>query len=203
MASAYGATLVADVILDAGIVKLGTTPIGATRGGGTLTVEKTVAQVGFDGQRSPVVGLDRVTKVVARLRCAFLQFGEADVLKYEAQPQGALASLLGMPSLSWATFCAMSWATACALTDGVPGLVDPAGVLLPANRYLTDLRYEMTQGDGGTLTYVFPKATVVDTVPIKGTDGDAGEIALTIEARLDLTAVASTDVLPYTIEQSA
>lgn len=203
MPSAYSSLLGSDVILDVGVFKQGSTLLGATRGGATLTTTRRYATLQPDGVRSAVVGLDRPVETVTAIEASFLPFGASDVQWYESQASGALSGGLGAYGLSSATAYAATTATMYALTSSTPGVPDAAGALLPANRYLADFRWVTTQGDGGTLTYVFAYAKVVESVALKGIDGDFGEVRVKIEARLSAAAAAaSTDTLPYTIEQA-
>jgi hypothetical protein len=198
----YTAQLVSDVVLDVGVFQQGSTLLGATRGGASLRIEKRWASLTFDGMRTPVVATDRLVGVVATIEATFLPLGESAIQWYESQASGTLLGGLGIYQLSSATAYALTSAAAYAMTSSSPGVPDDAGVLLAANRYLTDFRWIANQGDGGTVTHVFPFAKVVSAVSVKGTDGDVAEVRVTIEARLGTAAAASsTDTAPYTIEQ--
>lgn len=54
--------------------------IGATRDGNTFTIEQEIKEIAVDGQKGPVKGLRRVTRVVARITANFVEF-TTDILK--------------------------------------------------------------------------------------------------------------------------
>ena len=57
-----------------------TKPSGATRDGNTFTIEQEIREIPVDGQKGPVKGLRRVTRVTARITANFVEF-TTDVLK--------------------------------------------------------------------------------------------------------------------------
>ena len=72
-------------VIDAGAVYLnygedGERLIGATRDGNTFTIEQEIREIPVDGQKGPVKGLRRVTRVTARITANFVEF-TTDVLK--------------------------------------------------------------------------------------------------------------------------
>lgn len=205
MPSGYIAGLPADVLLDAGLLKVGGSVIGVTRGGLSFTNEKEWRNVEFDGKRSPVMGLDRIVGCVARFGGTLIELSQANLRRLLGQSTSLGGSLLndkGAPQLTVAEAAALSVAVAASLTSDALGVPEGAGVLLAANRYVPDLRLVFARGGGGTATVVFPLA-LCNKYDVKGQDKSEAEIGFEFEARLDLSASTDTDVLPYTIELAA
>jgi hypothetical protein len=192
--------LPADTLLDSGILSIGATAIGVSRGGLTGTVEPEWHDVDFDGRRTKVVGLDRKVGVVAKFGGTFIQFAQTQILIWEAQKIGSLSATgQGSPSLTVAQAAALTVAAAAAMTSNVPGVIDGAQGLFSAGRYLSDLRLTFQRGGGGDVRMIFPKA-LCTKYDLKGKDKAEGEVSAEFEARLDMSVAADTDVLPYITE---
>lgn len=200
MPSGYIAGLPADVLLDAGLLKSGSSVIGVTRGGLSFTNEKEWRNVEFDGKRSPVMGLDRVVGCVARLGGVLLELSGATIQKLLGH--GASTNAKGAPQLTVAEAAALTVAAGAALTSSTVGVPDRASVQLVKGNYVPDLRLVFARGGGGTATVVFPLA-LCNKYDVKGQDKSEAEIGFEFESRLDLSASTDTDVLPYTIELAA
>src|SRR5690606_38826649 len=72
-------------VIDAGAVYLNYKEpdeklIGATRDGNTFTIEQEIREIPVDGQKGPVKGFRRVTRVTARITANFVEF-TTDILK--------------------------------------------------------------------------------------------------------------------------
>jgi hypothetical protein len=186
--------LPADTLLDSGILSIGATAIAVSRGGLTGTVEPEWRNVDFDGKRSPVLGLDRKTGVVAKFSGNFLNFAQTQILIYEAQKIGSVSATgQGSPSLSVAQAAALTVAAAAAYTCDVPGVIEGAQGLFSAGRYLSDLRLTFQRGGGGDVRMIFPKALCVK-YDLKGKEKAEAEVSAEFEARLDMSVAADTDV---------
>lgn len=191
--------LPADTLLDAGILYRGAVPFAVSRGGLSGTVEKEWSHVPFDGQRSKIVGLSRITGVEARFSGTFIEFGAKHIQFFEAEALGSLSAGSGSPSLTTAAAAALTVAIAAALTSSAIGVSEKAGVLFRRGLYTPDLRLVFIRSGGGDVRYVFPMA-LCEKWDLKGKDKGEGEISATFSARLDLTVAADTDVAPYIME---
>lgn len=192
--------LPADTLLDSGVLSIGATAVAVSRGGLTGTVTPEWSNVDFDGKRSPVLGLDRKTGIVARFSGNFLQFAQTHVLIYEAQKIGSTSATgQGAPSLTVAQAAALTVAAAAAYTSNVPGVIEGAQGLFSAGRYLSDLRLTFQRGGGGDVRMIFSKA-LCTKYSLKGKDKSEVEVSAEFEARLDMSVAADTDVMPYYTE---
>lgn len=71
------------ILLGYGVVTVGATPIGLTRGGSVFLVERDIRPIEADGDRGPVKGRIVVDKEVAKLTVNALEmFNSADMTKY-------------------------------------------------------------------------------------------------------------------------
>lgn len=179
MPSAYSATLPADVLLDSGLLLVNSsTPWGVSMGDLSFDPGIDRKQVGFDGQRSSIVGLDRTVGFAPKISGTMKELSTT-----------RLTGLYEPASSSAGTN---------------PTTITPkkAGVLLVIGEYLTNVRLAFPRGAGGYAWVIFPKALCVK-YDVKGKDKDEALISIEIEARLDMTVAADTDVAPYTIQLSA
>lgn len=179
--SGWSSTLAKDVLLDTGVLFVGATAIGVSRGGLSFDPAKELRNIEFDGKKSPLLGLDRVVKVAPVISGTMIELGQADVGGfYEPGSTSTFAS-----------------ATA------VTGVITPkkSGILLVAGDYLTNLALVCERADGsGFVRWRFPKA-FCRKYSVKGTDGEEFEAAVEFAAVLDLGASGATigDV-PYVFE---
>jgi len=76
--------MIADkIMLGTGVVAVGGTPIGLTRGGSSFTVEREFRQIEADGDRGPVMGRTVIDTEVAKLTVNALElFTAANMSKY-------------------------------------------------------------------------------------------------------------------------
>lgn len=208
MPSGFLATLPADVLLGAGVLQVGSTPVGVSRGGLNASLEEEFRNVDFDGKRSDVEGLDRKVAVTARFAGTFLQFGTSDVARLErTESVGVRTQVTASitPSVAAAfTYTPGDSLTSVTVTRASTATYLLAGPLFGPGRYLTDLRLVFRRGNSATglCTVVFPIALCTKW-SVKGQEKGEGEIAAEFEARLDLTTSTDTDVLPYTVELTA
>lgn len=178
--SPYTSTLPYDILLDTGMLYLGSNPFGASRGGLSFDPAKVIRNIPFDLKRAPLLGLDRVTEMLPVIEGTFIELGSPDFQNFETGATNTFAS-----------------ATA------VTGIITPkkAGVLFAAGDYLTNLRLVFQRAnDGGYVQVRFPKA-VCKTYGLSGKDTEEAEVKATFEARLDITASGATIYdAPYLIE---
>lgn len=71
------------ILLGAGVVTIGTTPIGLTRGGSIFLVEREIRPIPADGDMGPVVGREVIDREVPKLTVNALElFSHVDMSKY-------------------------------------------------------------------------------------------------------------------------
>lgn len=187
----YTSSLPSDVLLDSGVLYVGLTPstvFGAFAGGLKFDPGVTYRNADFDGKRSPVKLLDRVTMRMPKISGTCIQLSTTNVGQIEP---GAATSVTG------------AWT---ASTSYAP---KAAGTLLVAGDYLSDVRLVFQRGGttAATGSYVqvrFPSA-LCTKYDITGSDGAEVAIALEIEARLDPTLSGFSNIgsAPFRIEYLA
>lgn len=86
------------ILLGYGVFSVGGTPIGLTRGGGSLTIEREFREIEADGDRGPVKGRIEIDREVAKLTVNALDmFTAAEMKKYYPaleNVEGSLSSTL-------------------------------------------------------------------------------------------------------------
>lgn len=71
------------ILLGYGVVSIGATPMGLTRGGSTFTIEREFREIAADGDFGPVGGRVVIDREVAKLTVNALEmFTAADMVKY-------------------------------------------------------------------------------------------------------------------------
>lgn len=71
------------ILLGAGVVTIGTTPVGLTRGGSIFNVEREIRPIAADGDMGPVVGREVIDREVPKLTVNALEmFSSTDMKKY-------------------------------------------------------------------------------------------------------------------------
>ena len=71
------------ILLGYGVVSIGATPIGLTRGGSSFVVEREFREIKADGDKGPVAGRIVIDREVAKLTVNALEmFTAADMTKY-------------------------------------------------------------------------------------------------------------------------
>jgi hypothetical protein len=122
------------VLLDAGVLYIGTAIIGVSRGGFKFDPGKELREFEYDGRGTAAVGDHRVTKYEAVISGKLLEVTAANLLKIDA---GATA------------------ATVSSVTTTTP--ID-AKVSMTAGGYVSDLALYIEKGDGTYRAYKFPHA---------------------------------------------
>lgn len=180
-----------DVLLDSGVLYIGSTVWGAFAGGLKFDPGITYRNTDFDGKRSPVKGLDRVTMRMPKITGTVIQLPPT-----AAQVAGSVPQI----EPGGATQATGAWSGSTSFEPKT------AGVLLAAGDYLSNVRCIWQRG--GTTTsagsYVqirFP-AGLCTKYDMAGQDGAEVAIALEIEARLDpqVSGFSNIGAAPYRIE---
>lgn len=190
--SGYTTALPTDVLLDSGVLYIGTKVWGAFAGGLKFDPGVTYRNMDFDGKRSPVKGLDRVTMRMPKITGTVIQLTPASTATIgagiaELDP-GAAINATGAYSGS---------------TSYEP---KSAGQLLVSGDYLANVRCIWQRGGAtaSTGSYVqvrFPSA-LCTKYDITAQDGSEAAIAIEIEARLDptLSGFGNIGSAPFRIE---
>jgi hypothetical protein len=171
----YSSDLPTDVLLDSGVLYVGSNVVGVSRGGLNFDPGKEYGNIGFDGKRSKVKGLDRVTGWDPKISGTLLEFGTEEMPQLEPGSVNDAAS----PTAT--------------ITPKA------ASTLLAAGNYLDNVRLVFERGNGKYAAVLFTCGLLTQW-SLKGSDNGEGEIAVTIEARLDITGGAVPGTCPYKIE---
>lgn len=179
--ASWNGNLPSDVMLDSGVLYIGSTIFAAQDGGLKFDPGKELRAVPFDGQHSEVKGLDRTTAYMAKISGNIIQIPAATAAILE--PGASTGSLTGAPT-------------------GLTATVFPkaAGSLYATNDYLSNVRAIWMRGDGTYVQVRFPAALVVKW-DLTGQDKTEAKAAIEIAAKLDM-AVSGQKVYnaPYVIE---
>jgi hypothetical protein len=156
------------------------TPIGLSRGGITFAPNPVWTQFEFDGRRSDIEALHRITG-------------------WDATISGTLLELTNV-NFSGVLEPSSSVTTGTATPTVVTITPQPASTFLTATTdYLINLTMQFTRGDSKIIKVIFAKA-LCTKYDIVGTDPDGGIVNVEFKAVLDATAAASsTDTCPYVI----
>lgn len=88
------------ILLGYGVVSIGATPIGLTRGGSSFVVEREFREIGADGDFGPVSGRVVIDREVAKLTVNALEmFTAADMVKYYPAMKNTTGVLTGTLSI--------------------------------------------------------------------------------------------------------
>lgn len=187
----YNVDLPNDILLDSGVLYVGTKVWGAFAGGLKFDPGISYRNADFDGKRSPVKLLDRVSMRMPKISGTVIELPLATTTvagNVPAIEPGAATNVTG------------AWSSVSSFAPKA------AGVLLVAGDYLADVRLIYQRGASTTSAgqYVqvrFPSA-LCTKYDITGQDGSEVAIALEIEARLDpaLSGFSGTGAAPYRIE---
>ncbi len=178
----YTSALPTDVLLDSGVLYIGSSVLGAMTGGLKFDPGTEYRAIEFDGRRSPVRGLDRKAATMPKLTGTMIQLSTTNVGQIEP---GATVVASG------------AW------TGSTSYQGKRAGSLLASGDYLTDVRAIWLRGSGAFVQVRFPAALLTK---YDMTSQDAAEIAIAIEieARLDMTVSgANVGDMSYRIEYLA
>ncbi len=188
----YTSTLPSDVLLDSGVLYIGTTVFGAFAGGIKFDPGITYRNIDFDGKRTPVRLLDRVTMRMPKI--------SGTVIQLTATAGVSVAGGVAQIEPGAATNATGAWSSVTSFDPKI------AGQLLVAGDYITDLRAIWQRGGatsaaGSYVQVRFPSA-VCTKYDITGQDGAEVAIALEFEARLNTDASGFSNVgeAPYRIE---
>lgn len=181
----YTSTLPSDILLDSGVLYVGATVFGAFAGGLKFDPGVTYRNVDFDGKRSPVRLLDRVTMRMPKITGTCIQLATANVAQIEP---GATTTATG------------AW------TGATSYEAKSAGQLLVSGDYLSNVRCIWQRGGatsaaGSYVQVRFPSA-LCTKYDITGQDGAEVAIAIELEARLDptLSGFSNIGAAPFRIE---
>lgn len=166
--SSYTTTLPSDVLLDTGIMYIGSAIFAAQDGGMKFDPKKTFREVMFDGKRSRIKGLDRTVNFAPVITGTVIEMSPALMLDFE--PGATAVTLTGSPS---------------GFTSGY----EPkgAGVLFAAGDYISSCRVIWQRGDGTYVQVRFYDGALCTKWDMSGTDKQEVKIAVELEAVLDMT----------------
>lgn len=178
MSSGYSATTPANTPLDAGLVYLGLTPWGVTRGGVRFNgggIEW--RQIEFDGRRSRIVGLDRIVGFDPMIEFEIIEFNSTVLQRLN--PGSTVATAGGVTTVG----------------------VKPAGILLVSADYLTNLFVAWQHGGGTWSRILFPKALCLSYEGPSGEDKSEVGATVRIAAALDYAGGGvTTDTAPFLVQ---
>ena len=181
----YTSSLPSDILLDSGVLYVGATVFGAFQGGLKFDPGVTYRNADFDGKRSPVKALDRVTMRMPKISGTVIQLATGNVSQIE-------------PGAATATTGAWTASTSYAPKS--------AGQLLASGDYLSDVRCIWQRGgatsSAGSYVQVRFPSGLCTKYDITGQDGAEVAIAIEIEARLDptLSGFSNVGAAPFRIE---
>lgn len=169
----YTADFPDNVALDSGILYIGSSIFACLRGGLKFDPAVTWRNIPFDGQRSKLLGLDRKTMVDPKISGTMIELAPTQIAYIEpGATEVATSQYRGKGS----------------------------GLLLVQGDYLQNIRAIWARGGGGYVQVRFPWAYVAK-YDVTSVDNDEVQIALEIEARLNMGASGVTiNQMPYEIE---
>lgn len=185
----YPPTFPQDILLDAGALYLGPNGSGAclgrTRGGLTFDPSRSLAHVGFDGERAPIVGLHHITSYQSSIKGRILQYNATQFTTLEPGVNSQSGSTGGINMIYY---------------------MQQASVLLQAGAYVTNVRLIYRRQDLSFFQVRFP-AAICDKYTVVSKDKDAAEIEVQFSACINMAnvnpftgALATTDDAPYGFE---
>lgn len=174
------APVVNTVPLDAGLIYVGATAWGVTRGGVRFTNGKEIRAIEFDGKRTPrIVGHDRVVGFDPTVEFEIIEFTSAIMQRLE--PGAAVVVAGGVTTIT---------------------PLD-AGTMIPSANYLTNFVVAWKLPDGTFVRLRFPKALVVSYEGPGGEDKNEAGATVRVAAAQDPAAGGyTTDDAPYVLELS-
>lgn len=191
------------ILLGYGVVTVGNTPIGLTRGGSEFLVEREIRQVEADGDRGPVMGRNVVDTEVSKLTVNALElFNATDMSKYYP----ALSSALNSGVAEVATLVITNAANGAGnVTTTLNGVAVTTAVLATdtAVQVADKIRNTVftgwtTGGTAGTTTVTFTATAVglkTDAIYSAGTTGASGSIITSVQGR----AASSVNIMTGTL----
>lgn len=194
------------ILLGYGVVTVGTTPIGLTRGGSSFTVERKYRNIEADGDYGPVKGRTEIDSEIPKLEVNALElFNATDMSKYYP----ALNTALNTGTAEVATLVISSAATASGnVTVTLNGVAVTVAVLLTDSAVQvadkirnTTFTGWTTGGTAGTTTVTFTSTTVglkTDAIYSPGTTSATGSMITTVQGR----AASSDNIMKSTLKIS-
>lgn len=188
MLTGYLTTLPTDVLLDTGILRVGATNIGSTRGAPKFDPVFTVENLNFDGKHAPIMGLDRKFYGESFFSATIIEFGPAASGNQIAKLETGIASV-------------DTGTTPNTLTTLTPRA---GGVLYVTGDYLVNVRLIFERGvvAGASIKKYaavnFP-AAIVRKWDLQGQDKESAIIGVEIAARKNMASGTTADA-PYLIE---
>jgi hypothetical protein len=178
MLTGYLSTLPSDVVFDTGVVYVGSTPIGVTKGPPNIDPAREFDNMDFDGKHAPIKGLDRVFHGPASVKFTLIEAGDATSGNQlpKLEPGGAVASA-GTPNVTTITPKA-------------------GGAFAAAGDYLTDLRVIYERGVGtGTKRYfaVYLPCSLVKSWKAVGENKKVAKFDVEVEGRKDMASGTTAD----------
>jgi hypothetical protein len=165
-------------VLDAGVIMVGSTVIGATRGGMAFDPGMTLRHVEFDGKTTDIAGLHRIVEWNATISGDMLDTTDAAIGRYFAgsSSDGSANNLFTMKA---------------------------ARDFFVTGDYLSNLIWKGQQSDGTAenLIITFARA-LVEKATFKTNDRDEGMWSVTFKAVLDVNA-SDLEAAPFTITKAA
>lgn len=179
----YTSSLPSDVLIDSGVLYVGSTVFGAFAGGLKFDPGLEFRSIEFDGRRSPVAALDRMASRMPKISGTCIQLATANVGQIEA---GSATSATG------------AW------TGSTSYAPKRAGSLLSSGDYMSNVRCIWLRGSGAFVQVRFPVG-LVTKYDITSQDNAEIAIAIEIEARLDVTLSGFSNIgdAPFRIEYLA
>lgn len=164
--------------IDAGVFLVGSTPIGATKGGMQFDPGVEIRHIEFDGLSTEIAGLHRITKYTATMSAKVLDLTDAALSRYfpGATSDGSSNNLFTMKDAR------EFWVT---------------------GDYLTNLKFVQQQSDGSAESFVITFArAMVKVNSITTEDNNETVVDVTFTAVLDVGAT-DLEAAPYTITKAA
>lgn len=191
------------ILLGMGIVTVGTTPVGLTRGGSSYAVEREYRNIEADGDYGPVKGRIVIDSEIAKLTVNALElFNAEEMTKYYPAMNVAInsgtaevASLIITDSANVAgsvtvTLNAIAVTTAVLSTDSAVQVADKIRS--------TTFTGWITGGTAGTTTVTFTATTVglkTDAIYSSGTTGATGTMITTVQG----STASSSNIMKSTL----
>jgi hypothetical protein len=164
--NAWNGNIPSDVLLESGVLYIGSSLFSATEGGLKYDAGVTRRNIEFDGKRSAVALLDRNVMFAPKITGTVLQVPSTAMIQVEGG--GATGTVTGGPA------------------GATQVQAKQAGVMYASGDYLTNLRLIFERADGTYFIVRFPKALITKW-DLAGVDKEEAKWNIEIEARLDLS----------------
>lgn len=165
--------LPADTLLDSGVMYVGSTKVGVTRGAPKFNPNRTIENIAFDGKFAPVKGIDRFVHGEPTLSFTLLEFGGATTGNQ-------------IPKLEPGT-------TAVTVGSVITYTAQASGALIASGSYQTAMRLVFERASGGTYAAIlFPFALCMKW-DLAGQNKGEALINAEFVGRIDLSAGAVSD----------